>query len=80
MSNVVNLDSDAESGGTCDGDDLQSSEFVDDLIVSPPVCRGKDVFEDDVVEVVKKNLLDDFDATARGSAKVPLKKVKIEKN
>ncbi|KAK2388831.1 replication protein A 70 kDa DNA-binding subunit C [Trifolium repens] len=42
VSDPVDLDSGTDSCGSDDGDDLQSSQFVDDLIVTPPMARVDD--------------------------------------
>jgi hypothetical protein len=52
MSNAIDL----EFYGTDAGDDFQSMEFVNDLIVTPPMSRGKDDIESNVPAAVKRNL------------------------
>jgi hypothetical protein len=81
VSDPVDLDSGTDSCGSDDGDDLQSSQFVDDLIVTPPMARVDDDDTDsDAPAVFKRNLAKDFDRVSKGRSSVRRKKVKIEKD
>ncbi|MCI05181.1 hypothetical protein A2U01_0026231, partial [Trifolium medium] len=53
--------------------------FVNDLIVTPPTIGRIAEGQSDVAMNVKRNLTKDFDGIANIEAKIPLKKVKIEK-
>ncbi|MCH82117.1 replication factor A protein, partial [Trifolium medium] len=68
MSDAIDLDSDGLSNDTEVGEDSHSLEFVNDT-------EG----ESDVAMTVKRNLSKVFDGVAMVEAKIPLKKVKIEK-
>jgi hypothetical protein len=80
LSNVVDVESDANSYGSDYDDDLQCMDFVDDLIVTPPMTRGKDEVGSDAPATVKRNLSKVFDKVAKGHKGGRLKNVKIEKD
>jgi hypothetical protein len=72
------MDSDVDSYGTDEAGDVQAMNFVKDLIVTPPMTRGKAEIESDAPATVKRNLSKVFDKVAEGRTKVRLKMVKIE--
>jgi hypothetical protein len=80
VSAPIDLDSGTESCDSDDGDDLQSSQFVDDLIITPPMSRVDDETDSDAPAVFKRNLAKDFDRASRGRSSVRLKKLKVEKD
>jgi hypothetical protein len=79
VSTPIDLDSGTDSCGSDAGDDLQSSQFVDDLIVTPPMSRVDDDTDSDAPAVFKRNLAKDFDRASKGRSSVRRKKVKVEK-
>jgi hypothetical protein len=66
LSNPIDLDSDTDTCGSDAGDDLQSSQFVDDLIITPPMSRVDDETDSDAPAVFKRNLSKDFDRVSKG--------------
>ncbi|KAK2414171.1 replication protein A 70 kDa DNA-binding subunit C [Trifolium repens] len=80
VSAPIDLDSGTESCDSDGGDDLQSSQFVDDLIVTPPMSRVDDETDSDAPAVFKRNLAKDFDRASRGRSSVRLKRLKVEKD
>ncbi|KAK2430996.1 replication factor A protein [Trifolium repens] len=80
LSIPIDLDSDTDTCGSDAGDDLQSSQFVDDLIITPPMSRVDDETDSDAPAVFKRNLSKDFDRVSKGRSSVRRKKVKIEKD
>jgi hypothetical protein len=80
QSNHVDLDSGTDSCGSDAGDDLQSSQFVDDLIVTPPTTRVEDDTDDDSPAVFKRSLSKDLDRASGVKSTLRLKKVKIERD
>jgi hypothetical protein len=85
MDGPIDLGSDSTSGDSVSGDsdlggDTQSTDFVDDLIVTPPSSRVDDGTDSDGPAIFKRNLLKDFEGASKGRTSVPLKKVKIEKD
>jgi hypothetical protein len=61
MSNAIDLESD----GTDAGDDFQSMENVNDLIVTPPTSHIKDDIESDIPTAFKRNLSKVFDIVSK---------------
>jgi hypothetical protein len=80
LSNAVDVEYDADSYGSDYDDVLRCMDFVDDLIVTPPMTRGKDEVGSDAPATVKRNLSKVFDKVAKGHKGGRLKKVKIEKD
>ncbi|KAK2384164.1 replication protein A 70 kDa DNA-binding subunit C [Trifolium repens] len=78
--NSIDVESNVDSYGSDYDDDLQCMDFVDDLIVTPPMTRGKDEVGSDVPATVKRNLSKVFDKVAKGHKGGRLKKVTIEKD
>jgi hypothetical protein len=70
------LESHVDSYGSDGTADVETMEFVKDLIVTPPMTREKDEIESDVPVTVKRNLSKVFDKVAKGKKNVALKKVK----
>ncbi|WJX48939.1 hypothetical protein P8452_35436 [Trifolium repens] len=80
LSNPIDLGSGTDTCGSDAGDDdLQSSQFVDDLIITPPMSRVDDEIDSDAPAVFKRNLSKDFDRVSKGRSSVR-RKVKIEKD
>ncbi|KAK2397925.1 replication protein A 70 kDa DNA-binding subunit C [Trifolium repens] len=80
LSNPIDLDSGTDTCGSDAGDDLQSSQFVDDFIITPPMYRVDDETDSDAPAVFKRNLSKDFDRVSKGRSSVRRKRVKIEKD
>jgi hypothetical protein len=72
------LDSVGSSDDTDAGAEFQSIEFVKELIVTPPISRGKMAMESDVPTTVKRNLSTVSDEVAKGQCNIPLKNTRIE--
>jgi hypothetical protein len=79
LSTPIDVDSQSDSGESDAGDDDQSSQFVDDLIVSPPMVRAADDSDSDGTAIFKRNLTREFDKLSKGCPNVVKKKVKVEK-
>jgi hypothetical protein len=74
----VDLDSDSLSDGGDGGNRSDSSEFLKDLIVTPPVKADGDEAESVVPISVVRDLTESFDEAAKGPRKKRLRRIKLE--
>jgi hypothetical protein len=80
VSPVIDVESDAGSDEDSIGGEVQSLEFLKDIIVTPPNDLKKNVANNDAVVDVKKNLNKAFSAAAKPRGNKRLKTVKTEKD
>jgi hypothetical protein len=72
------LDSDGLSDGGDGGNQSDSSEFLKDLVVTPPIEAEKNEAESVVPISVRRNLNESFDEAAKGQRKKRLRRIKLE--
>ncbi|KAK2426302.1 replication factor A protein [Trifolium repens] len=75
---TVDLDSDGLSDGGDGGNQSDSSEFLKDLVVTPPIEAEKNEAESVVPISVRRNLNESFDEAAKGQRKKRLRRIKLE--
>jgi hypothetical protein len=53
---AIDLDSDVDSYGASEAGDVQAMDFVKDLMVTPPMTRGKAEIESDAPATLSKGI------------------------
>jgi hypothetical protein len=79
-SQPIDVDSESGSGGSDHSDDSQATDFLEDVIVTPPMSHSSDSVAGDVQDALKRNLSKEFDRVADGAPVGRLKKIKVEKD
>lgn len=79
-SQPIDVDSESGSSGSDHSDDSQATDFLEDVIVTPPMSHSSDSVAGDVQDALKRNLSKEFDRVADGAPVGRLKKIKVEKD